>query len=74
MSQTTAIELLKDLKQADEQAQLRAALRWWLKAKNLRRAFLDNGPTDCLGYDVVCDEFIVAEQHLETVARRLEGM
>ena len=63
MSHTPTIDLHKDLKQADEQAQLRAALRGWLaeRAKLLPRPLWRS-------------DLELAAEYLETVARRLEGM
>ena len=63
---TPAIYLCKDLKQADEQAQLRAALRGWLAARDIQSSD-SSGPT-------IHEQEVAALKHLETVARRLEGM
>ncbi len=68
MSQATTIDLGKDLEQADEQAQLRAALRRWLDALG---EFPREG--NCPP-EAAYDELDTATEDLETVARRLEGM
>ena len=70
---TPVIDLGKDLEKADEQAQLRAALRRWLAAHDARvkasRDWRNKIPIWTV-IDVERD----ALEYLETVARRLEGM
>ncbi len=68
MSQPTTIYLRRDLEKADEQAQLRAALRRWLDALG---EFPREG--NCPP-EAAYDELDTATEDLERVARRLEGL
>lgn len=77
MSHPTAITLLKDLEKINEQAQLRSAvLGWWKAKKAAEKSQHDND--EGRSNDDICEwlknEYGVATEYLETVARRLEGM
>ncbi len=75
MSQPTTIYLRRDLEKADEQAQLRAAVRGWLAAKDAwkkARVFVTYDTLEgFMQFKVAHDR---ALDHLEAMARRLEGL